>query len=265
MKISSAICKELLAVILTLVPTISSAWSSNEIHLLAGKGYSQPGNSDELSKTILTLQHASTIGALRNFVFVDFQWTNGEKTIGGMPESTREFYGEYYANIGLGKLFGIQAETIGGPTFNLALGINVGEKDNDLEQKTRVALAGFSVDFPIKVGGANFMVVAYDDHSRNRLGAPDYRTTYQITPSWFFPLGKSSRFRVSGYIDFIGSKGAGRSNQIGSQIQVRYDLGSAFMSRNKLFVGIEYQYFRNKFGFKGVTESLVQGLIVWNF
>ncbi|MFK8068468.1 MAG: hypothetical protein AB8D52_09490 [Gammaproteobacteria bacterium] len=44
------------------------------------------------------------------------------------------------------------------------------------------------------------------------------------------------------------------------------DVGNVFgYKQGKLMAGIEYQYWHNKFGIKGVTESVVQAQLMWKF
>ena len=50
------------------------------------------------------------------------------------------------------------------------------------------------------------------------------------------------------------------------QPQVRMDLGEALGNEaGNFFVGIEYQYWKNKLGKKDQNESTVQLQTVWNF
>jgi hypothetical protein len=48
------------------------------------------------------------------------------------------------------------------------------------------------------------------------------------------------------------------------QPQVRLDLGEVLGNKaGKLFAGIEYQYWKNKLGEKGMDDNTLQMLIVW--
>ena len=50
------------------------------------------------------------------------------------------------------------------------------------------------------------------------------------------------------------------------QPQIRLDLGEALGNESgKLFVGIEYQYWKNKLGEKGTDDNTAQLLAVWRF
>jgi len=45
-----------------------------------------------------------------------------------------------------------------------------------------------------------------------------------------------------------------------------FDVGETLnMGDNKLWVGVEYQYWHNKFGIEGKTESVHQAQIKWVF
>lgn len=234
----------------------AQSWSINEFQLLGGSGYRQPNNPRDLSKSILTYQHASSSDGLKQFGFIDFQWTNHERLVSGNWGHTHEFYGEYYAHLAVSRL---GLPSAGG--LSVVAGINAGNRYSDLNQRTRAYLLGASYDFKLGPSSLNLMLASHSDHSRSRFGAPDYRTTYQVTPSGTIPL--SDDFSLSGYVDFIGSKGAGTTSQIGSQIQLRYDLRALVGQPSRAFVGIEYQYFRNKFGVKGLNERVPQVLVVW--
>jgi hypothetical protein len=50
------------------------------------------------------------------------------------------------------------------------------------------------------------------------------------------------------------------------QPQLRLDLGELLgTNANQLFVGIEYQYWKNKLGEKGTDDNAAQFLAVWRF
>lgn len=83
-------------------------------------------------------------------------------------------------------------------------------------------------------------------------------TTGQLTLAWkkVFDLGPTHLI-FEGFADFAGSEGSAVANQL---LVPRFllDLGEPLGTANRLFVGIEWQYWRNKFGRPGVTESVPQ-------
>lgn len=72
-------------------------------------------------------------------------------------------------------------------------------------------------------------------------------------------------FLIEGFADFAGGEGTAVANQL---IVPRFllDVGDlAGIEENTLFMGVEWQYWRNKFGVAGVTESVPQLQIKWVF
>ncbi|MCE2391547.1 MAG: hypothetical protein J4G09_08710, partial [Proteobacteria bacterium] len=98
---------------------------------------------------------------------------------------------------------------------------------------------------------------------------PDEDDAYQIDFNWALPfeLG-AARFSLEGHVEYI--RGAGhdaggrRASWVLAQPQLRLDLGQLLFDRaDRLFLGIEYQYWRNKLGDADTDESVAQALLVW--
>jgi len=87
-----------------------------------------------------------------------------------------------------------------------------------------------------------------------------------------FKLGSTS-WSFEGHAEYID--GRTQVNNFGTteleswiliQPQVRLDVGELIGTpSNRLFAGIEYQYWKNKLGMKGVDDNTVQFLAVWRF
>ncbi len=245
-------------------------WSANELQLLHGTQYQEPFNPSDVSKSIVTLQHASGYSLGRNFLFVDvIQSGNQELDLASQRESPTEIYGEAYTTLSLSKL--AQRGLTVGPVkdFGLTLGINIGSKDSQLNPKPKVYLAGVTLDFAVLKGFFNVDVLGYWDHGcyDGIDSCPDYKATYQITPAWSLPFTLGSvGGEFAGFVDFIGSRGAGTVHQVLSQPQLRFDIGKPLLNhKGQLYAGIEYQYWRNKYGNKGVDEHHPQVLVLWKF
>ncbi len=89
------------------------------------------------------------------------------------------------------------------------------------------------------------------------------KTTYQVTPAWNLPFSIGpAKFSFGGFMDVIGSHGTCKQ-QVLTQPQLRRDVGNHFGSPGKVFVGIEYQYWKNKFGIDGRKESFPQAMLAW--
>lgn len=248
-------------------PAVALEWSATEIQYLHSGRFREPFNPDPVVKDIITLQHASGYGLGRNFMFVDLaQSGNQERDALGNRESPTEIYGEAYTTLSLSRLSG--RSLAAGPLRDVGLtaGINLGAKDSRFNPEPRVYLAGFTVDFAVPRGFFNVDLLGYWDHGCHGGGCPDYRASYQITPSWSIPFtlaGVEGEF--AGFVDYIGARGAGSVHQVLSQPQLRFDIGKPLGRKGQLYAGIEYQYWRNKFGNAGVNESHPQVLLSWKF
>lgn len=248
------------------VPALALDWVSNEIQYLQSNNYREPFNDRDVSKQIITLQHASGYSLGRNFVFVDILKSgNQELNLANRNESPSETYGEAYTTLSLGKVSG--KSWAFGPVKDVGLtaGINAGSKGSQLHPQPRVYLAGVTFDFDVPRGFLSVDVLSYWDHGcfKGINSCPDYSNTYQVTPAWSQPFSIGSiDGEFTGFIDFIGSRGAGTVAQVLSQPQIRFDLGKPFGEPGRIYGGIEYQYWKNKFGTDGVTEHHPQLLLL---
>ncbi len=248
-------------------PVAALEWSATEIEYLHSGRFREPFNPDLVVKDILSLQHANGYSLGRNFMFVDLiQSGNQERDALGNRESPTEVYGEAYTTLSLSRLTGRAFAT--GPLRDVGLtaGINLGAKDSRFNPEPRVYLAGLTVDFAVPRGFFNVDLLGYWDRGCHGGGCPDYRRSYQITPSWSIPFSLGSvDGEFAGFIDYIGSRGAGSVHQVLGQPQLRFDVGKPLGRKGRLYAGIEHQYWRNKFGVAGVNESHPQVLLLWKF
>ena len=237
----------------------AAIWSDTEVQLLYGKNFQEPFNPNDVAKTIVTLQHASGWEYGRNFFFFDALKSDDK------DKSAGEIYGEWYSTFSLSKITGSDFKFAFIKDVGLTAGLNYGSKSNGANPT--VYLPGITVDFDLP-GFAFFNVdiLAYMDRGKfNGASNGCNANTYQITPAWKLPftLGPT-KWSFEGFVDFIGSHGDCKA-QILTQPQIRLDVGNFMGKPDKLFVGIEYQYWKNKFGIKDLDESFPQLLGVWKF
>jgi nucleoside-specific outer membrane channel protein Tsx len=244
-------------------------WTASEVQLLHSSRFREPGNPDRITKNIVTVEHANGYSLGQNFFFIDMLKSgNQELDLAGRREAPMEFYGEAYTTLSLSRLSGHAVST--GPVKDMGLkaGINLNRKDSQLDPHLEIYLAGLSLDFAVSRGFFNLSIYAFDDHTcfKGIPLCPDYRPTHQITPLWNMPftLGPIDG-EFAGIIKFIGSRGAGTVSQVFSQPQLRFDIGKPFGKKGSLYAGIEYQYWRNKYGMKDVDDKHPQVLLLWKF
>lgn len=238
-------------------------WSDTEISVLHGKKFHDNDNDVDIAKTIVTLQHASGYKYGRNFFFVDMIKSDGADNHAG------EVYGEYYHTLSVTKLAGKDWSKNLVKDIGITGGLNYGSKNNEFGSNPKILLLGPTFD--LNVPGFAFFnvdVLAYKDTGTfsgfggGRL-CGDSDVTYQITPAWLLPFSLgSAKFSFTGFVDLIGNHGT-CERQILAQPQLRWDVGNHMGKPDTVFLGLEYQYWHNKFGIDGRKESFPQLMLNW--
>lgn len=231
-------------------------WSNTELQYLHGDGYRAPGNPRELSTSIITFTHADGWAYGRNFIFMDTLFSEA-----GQPGQIA-VYGEAYSYLSLAKVLDKPLAWGWFKDIDAAIGVNAGENFNSTSSGTRIALYGFSIS--LNLPGFKFFNVDFLRH--NVLEPRAQQTSWQFTPVWNLPFEVfGSQWSLEGFADFIGAKGNSSAAMILTQPQLRLDVGDLWGQSRHLYIGIEYQYWHNKYGIKGLNDSVPQALLVWKF
>lgn len=252
----------LLGILLSHGSAYGFEWSSTQLEWLHGTTFHEPANPKSVTKDILTFQHADGHAYGRNFLFVDLLQSNR------IDQNATEVYAEGYSSLSLNKLSDSPAFSGIIRDVNLTLGINYGRKVYAAYTvNPRVLLSGITFDF--NVPGFNFLnvdMLAYID--RGLFAGQDngcHATGWQITPAWEVPLTAGGEsFVFEGFADIIGQHGS-CTQQVLSQPRLRWNLGRHFGIADQLYLGIEYQYWQNKFGIRNLNDRVVQSLLMWKF
>ncbi len=222
-------------------PTQAAHWSTTSVSFLYGSGY-QLASSEEA--TIITLEHASGWKYGDNFFFFDiFQPFDMDTGI----------YGEWHPRFSLGKMSGSNLGFAFVKDVLIATELNVNK-----EWRAYLYGIGFDLDIPY----FNFFAINFFIRDDRTI---DDDSTWQISPSWNVPfkLG-AAQFEFGGFLDYSGAEGDGKY-QILAQPQLLLDVSNFADKPGNLYVGIEYQYFKNKYGVDGVDDNFVQFMGKWVF
>ena len=220
---------------------LASIWSSTSASVLYGDGYKFKSSE---KGTILTIEHASGWSYGDNFFFFD--------TFQPLANGT-DMYGEWHPRLSMGKIF--KNETGSGffKDVLIATELNVGNN-------WRAYLYGLGFDFNIPY----FQFFALNIFIRDDKTITE-DTTYQISPSWNIPFNiGGTMWSFGGFLDYSGPEGDTKY-QFLAQPQLLLDVSNFADKPGNLFVGIEYQYWKNKFGVEGVDENFVQFMGKWFF
>ena len=229
-----------------------SAW---DVQLLYGREFQEPGVPEDASKGIVTFENASGWTWGSSYFFADIVRSDGSDS------HATEVYSEWYPSASLSKLSGRNLATGVLRDVSATFGINAGSKSTGAAPL--IFLPGVTFDLQLP-GFAFFSLGAYAYIDQGRVDGTSngcHSTTYQVTPSWALPFSVGSlRFSFDGFVDFIGEHG-GCASQVLSQSQFKFDVGKP----DDLYLGIEWQYWHDKFGISGLDESFPQALVVWKF
>jgi nucleoside-specific outer membrane channel protein Tsx len=244
---------------------IQSFFSTTEIQFLAGDGYNL-GSSDafpafagENSAVTATIQHFDAWTYGENFFFFDIS----RETDGA---NNAEIYGEFYSFLNLLSIAGAQPL---GPITGIgpSIGVNIGSSTGN--SNFLAVLYGAQVNLQVPgFNVLNFQAYVYDNANDpfNR----NLDTTYQLTSVWNIPINISDRVKLQflGFADFIGTQDIAGGGQLEQQFltqpQLRLDLGNLLGGQpGWVSAGVEYTYWRNKFGVNNVDDSVVQALLVF--
>ena len=181
-------------------------------------------------------------------------------TDGGQPSQIK-LYGEIYSTFSLGKILDKDLSFAIVKDIGITGGVNLGEDMNSPLSGFRAWLYGVTVDFDLP--GFDYFNV---DFLRQRVTEPaDIGTSWQITPVWRFRFQiADTKWSLEGFADFIGKNGY-FARQALAQPQLRLDIGDFFNNSDHLYLGIEYQYWHNKYGIKGLHDRVPQALLLWRF
>ncbi|MGR9053237.1 MAG: DUF5020 family protein [Gammaproteobacteria bacterium] len=240
----------LLAVLYPVLPTQVWAfdWSSSDIQLLYGNDFEF--GVDE--RTTVTVEHADGWQYGSNFFFVDMVDRN---------DTGFEVYAEVYTYLSASKISGFDVSL--GPIKDVSLvaGLNI---DNQPENDHfKAYLLGLSFNLANSLFDyLQLDVAAYkDDGIKGRYGI-------QITPVWSIPFELGLvHLKFRGFTDFkTGNTSASGHFHVLAQPQLLMDLGHLVgWRKDTVYVGTEYWLWHNKFGVKGVDESVVQAMIIGFF
>lgn len=239
----------------------SPAAAQTEFHIQYGS-LDNPFSAQAEQTVILTFQHALSWSLGDSFFFTDFI---DDTAVDGFND--RDFYGEWYPTLSLGKLAN---RTVGaGPLRDIAIigGINF---DGDADFFKYLPGVRASWDVP----GFYFLntdVTAFIDANTGLEkggAAPKTGNSWMFDVSWGSAINAGNQsFVFTGHAEYIG----GTIDELGGEVkpwvlaqpQFMWDVGKAVANKaNQIFLGIEYQYWLNKLG-SDVDENAAQLLIVW--
>ncbi|MCE9679918.1 ion channel protein Tsx [Shewanella sp. AS1] len=188
------------------------------------------------------------------FAFQDFIFFNNSN---GESNTT---YGELSPRFSLGKITGQEFKF--GPITDVSVALTLEEGEGPVES----FLYGMGLDFAIPY----FTYFSLNTYRRDAISNGNLSDGWQLTPVFRmdFPVGDSA-IVFDGFIDWVfASSNNSYEENLHINPQIKYDLGATIFGsqkKNKLLVGFEYDYWKNKYGVKGVDQNTYSVIAQYHF
>ena len=244
-------------------------WSDTAVSWRYGTRFAEPFNPQDIRKHIFALTHASGYKYGSNFFNVDLlQSDENDPASLTQAEGAQEAYVVYRHTLDFGKLRGsdIKFGKVRGVGATLGFDWNT-KNDVGYNSRKRMLVAGPTLMWDVP-GFLNTSILLLHESNAPSGAFPPISTvtgryTYDVHPMlnavWGIPLGE--RVSFEGYLNWIAAKGkseVGDDTGVETNIdmQLMYDIGATMgYAKNKFRIGVEYQYWRNKFGNTAATTG----------
>lgn len=244
---------------------MSADWSVSDLQYRYGTKFNDNGSTGgpTFAKDLVQFQNVTGNSWGRTYFFLLMSKGSEEDKRSG------ELYSEGDAYLSLSKVTGKSLSFGPLKDLNVNIGYNYGAKNSAFGPNAKVVTYGVGVEFDAPgFTYFNLDVVAYRDQGTysgfgggNLCGK--HATGYQITPYWKAPFSIGRlKFVFDGYVDIIGSHGSCKQ-QILAEPQLKLDIGDLWGKAGSVYMGLEYQYWRNKFGSSANTEKVPQLVLQW--
>ncbi|MGM0524706.1 MAG: nucleoside-binding protein [Pseudomonadota bacterium] len=219
-------------------------WQDFSATYLYGEDYRVGDNQRE----VITFEHAAGASWGDSFFFLDHLRSR---------DGSKENYAEWSPRLSSCK-FGLYCSDSNEPLGDILFASTV-----EMSEQSTHFLHGIGVDLNID----GFSYLQLNTYRRFNDGVED---NWQLTATWAYPFDfEQQSFLYDGFIDWF----SGTQNQRASlnwTSQLKWDAGKAIGLDNRLYLGIEYVYWRNKFGIADTLdfpthESNVNLLIKYHF
>lgn len=249
-----------------MVPAMAADWSISSIEYRRGNNFNDNGltGGPKFSKDLFEYENITGSSWGRTYFFITAEKTAQEDGRSAGIYSEGDLYWSFSKLTGKKVQFGPIKDVVA------TIGYNYGAKNSAFRPNAKVLTYGGGLEFDVpKFTFFNLDVVAYRDTGTysgfgggSLCGRP--ATTYQVTPYWSLPFNVGNlRFVFDGYMDVIGAHGDCKQ-QILTEPQLKLDVGNFWGKPDSVYVGFEYQYWKNKFGSKSNTERVPQLVLHMN-
>lgn len=223
---------------------LGADWQQTQFQYLHGDSYKN-AEGNTYSQSIITFEHVSAWEYGSNFFFIDLAQPD--------TENGSSFYAEFSPAMSLTKL-GL-LEISNGFLKDVLI---QGNFEWPQGPARRAVLGGVTLEW--KDFGIDYLATQFlyrDTHGEKG-------HTGQFTLVWEKNFGNQTLpMQFSGFFDWAGKEGNSAAN-FHTQPTLLYDFSRSSVLKSPMKLGIEWQYWKNKYGIEGLEQSTPQLKFVWN-
>ena len=238
-------------------------WSDTSVSLRHGTQFAEPYGSNDITKNIVALTHVSGYKYGTNFFNADLLMSNSKDPASpGSTSGAQEVYVVYRNTLDLEKATGKSFKWGVVRGLGVTAGFDFNTKsDAGYNSKKQMLVAGptLMLDVPgflnvslLQLWESNAPYNAFTNTSVKRF---HYNPHPMVNLAWGIPFSVGPvPLSFEGFANFITSKGkdefgGNTKAETNIDMQIMYDMSAAVgAGKNTFKVGVEYQYWRNKFG-----------------
>lgn len=238
-------------------------WSDTSVSLRHGTQFAEPYGSNDITKNIVALTHVSGYKYGTNFFNADLLMSNSKDPASpGSTSGAQEVYVVYRNTLDLEKATGKSFKWGMVRGLGVTAGFDFNTKsDAGYNSKKQMLVAGptLMLDVPgflnvslLQLWESNAPYNAFTNTSVKRF---HYNPHPMVNLAWGIPFSVGPvPLSFEGFANFITSKGkdefgGNTKAETNIDMQIMYDMSAAVgAGKNTFKVGVEYQYWRNKFG-----------------
>lgn len=238
------------------LPQAEIFWSNVSLTYLNGTDYQNPFADEDSQGQVYTLEHAGAYHFGKSFFFVD-RFNSGDKAI-----NSDETYMELGVDLSLSWLTGAKLEN--DVIKDVYVATQWENANPEGIESTDNVLVGAGVRW--KVPGFIF----FDTNLYYRINEND-QENFQLTTAWSMPFEVgAAKFAFDGFFDWTTPTENIRASYdvemtFHTQPQLKLDMGHFFDKSGQYYVGVEVDYWKNKYGVKDQDQTAPQLLVQVNF
>lgn len=270
----------LIAVLLLTSPASAKYfWQDFSLSYLHGNDYRVPYNNPNLfnlgnpsydtreARSVFTFEHAGETDFGDTFMFVDYLWNS---------DDDYEVYGEVNPRFSIGKALnkdlanGIIQDYFLSYCYEFDNTFYSDDSGNSSDMHFRNHLFGLGINFKIKP--LQYFKIDYFIRANGQVDHPAGYRAYinqQLTVVWGYPFNiGNAEFLYDGFIDYTtpetDNNNVKHHASTNFTSQLKWNLGKYLKHKNKLYLGIEYVYWTNKFGIENNSPLFPAAARYWN-